>query len=217
MDSLPSELHYQFAGVPAFGTVVFNQTPRPAPGATITVNGVALVFDTDFSMGIGSNQAYSAVLVARRFAEKINGVSDDSRFSLNRIPHKDVFARVFAQTVILYSRVPGAAGNGLTLATSNSGAFTISGGFFSGGSNGNAIVAVGNQSVNHNEVLLSANTQVIPVGAKGWTATVITGTGTFGSAAGLPAGFSDSDTGTLGNTLTITAAAASTVYVRWNT
>lgn len=78
------------------------------------------------------------------------------------------------------------------------------------------------QSVTANVASLSASAQIIPVGAKGWTATCLTGTITItagggGSAASLPAGFSDGDPNTLLNTVTVTAAAASTAYVRWNT
>lgn len=218
MDSLPPDLYYQFAGAPATANVVFNQTPQPAAGATITVNGIVLAYGTDFNLGTGAVGSYSAIICARRFAERINGISDDSRFSLSKAPNADMFARVAGNTVYLFSRIPGTSGNNLTLATSNSAAFTISGGTFAGGSSGNSSIAVGGQSVAHHEILLGASaTQIIPIGAKGWTVSVLTGTATVGSAAALPAGFSDNDPNTLTNTLTITTAAASSAYVRWNT
>lgn len=58
--------------------------------------------------------------------------------------------------------------------------------------------------------------QDIPIGAKGWTVTFLTGTGTVGGSA-VPAGFSDSDGNTLAAAITVTTDAASTAYIRWNT
>lgn len=72
------------------------------------------------------------------------------------------------------------------------------------------------QSVTPHFVLLSASSQVIPIDAKGWTVSILTGTGSIGGVA-VPAGVSDSDTNTLFATVTIVADAASTAYVRWNT
>lgn len=67
-------------------------------------------------------------------------------------------------------------------------------------------------------VIVPASTpQVIPIGAKEWTVTVLTGTATVNGAAACPAGFSDGSTRTLLNTVTILTAAASTAYVRWAT
>lgn len=57
----------------------------------------------------------------------------------------------------------------------------------------------------------------IPAGSKGWTVTVLAGTGQIGSASPLPAGFSDSDPNTLASALAVTAGSSSSVYVRWNT
>lgn len=67
-------------------------------------------------------------------------------------------------------------------------------------------------------VIVAASTsQVIPIGAKEWTVTVLTGTATVNGAAACPAGFSDGSTKTLLNTVTVTCASASTAYVRWAT
>lgn len=55
----------------------------------------------------------------------------------------------------------------------------------------------------------------IPVGAAGWTFTVLTGTGGIGGVTGLPATFSDSDVNTTANPIICTTAAASSAYVRY--
>lgn len=73
------------------------------------------------------------------------------------------------------------------------------------------------QTVTRHSILLSASAQVIPAGAKGYGFTVITGTASDGTASGLPAGFSQSDYNTLAAGFTVTAAAASTCFVYWNT
>jgi len=56
----------------------------------------------------------------------------------------------------------------------------------------------------------------IPAGAKGWTFTVLTGTATFNGAAGLPAGFSDSDPNTLAVAISYALDTPGTAYVRYN-
>lgn len=63
----------------------------------------------------------------------------------------------------------------------------------------------------------ASSTQVIPIGAKGWTVSIITGTASIGAATGLPAGFSDADTNTLAATISVVTSSASSAYVRWNT
>lgn len=55
----------------------------------------------------------------------------------------------------------------------------------------------------------------IPMGSKGWTISYFTGTGTVGGVA-VPAGFSDSDSGTLATDLAVTTDATSSAYVRYN-
>jgi hypothetical protein len=79
-------------------------------------------------------------------------------------------------------------------------------------------LAGGPRTVTPHVALLGASaTQVIPSGAKGWSFAIMTGTATVGGVAGIPAGIGDSDAGTLAASLTITTAAASSAYVRWNT
>lgn len=63
----------------------------------------------------------------------------------------------------------------------------------------------------------ASTTQAIPIGAREWTITILTGTATFNGAAGLPAGFSDSGEAALVAEISITTDATSTAYVRWGT
>lgn len=58
-------------------------------------------------------------------------------------------------------------------------------------------------------------TYSIPIGAKGWTVSYFTGTGTVGGVA-VPAGFSDSDSGTLASAIVVTTDSGSSAYVRYN-
>lgn len=55
----------------------------------------------------------------------------------------------------------------------------------------------------------------IPISAKGWTVTFLTGTGTFGGQA-VSAGFSDFDLGTLAVAIAVTTDSTSSAYVRYN-
>lgn len=76
----------------------------------------------------------------------------------------------------------------------------------------------GTQTVTPNVALLGASaTQIIPAGAKGYSFVVLTGTASVGGVALIPAGVGDADPNTLAVALTITTAAASSAYVRWNT
>lgn len=78
-------------------------------------------------------------------------------------------------------------------------------------------VPVSGQPVTPNFDLLGASdSRSIPVGAKGWTATILTGTGTIGGLA-VPAGFSDGDPNTLLAAINVTTDGGSSAYVRWNT
>ncbi len=61
----------------------------------------------------------------------------------------------------------------------------------------------------------NGNTAVIPVGAKGWTVSVLAGVATINGIQ-VPTGFSDSDTGTVATAITVIGGAAASVYVRYN-
>lgn len=69
----------------------------------------------------------------------------------------------------------------------------------------------------HSAVVSASGSGSIPIGAKNWSFTVLTGTATFNGAASLPAGFSDSDTGVLAVAIAYSTDAASTAYVRYAT
>lgn len=80
-----------------------------------------------------------------------------------------------------------------------------------------AATSGGSTPVTPHFVLLGASaSQTIPSGARGWTVTFLTGTGTIGTRA-VPAGFSDSSEQTLAASIAVTTDAASSGYVRWNT
>lgn len=85
------------------------------------------------------------------------------------------------------------------------------------GSGGAINVSSTHQTVTPTAANMGASASVtIPAGSKGWTFTVLTGTGGVGGTTLLPAGFSDSDTNTLAASLTVTTASASSAYVRYN-
>lgn len=88
------------------------------------------------------------------------------------------------------------------------------GGFNQGGAGG---VVVTPQTVTPNfHAIAASGTFTIPAGAKGWTAAILTGTGTIGGIA-IAVPFSDSDDNTLASGITVTTDSASTAFVRWNT
>lgn len=67
----------------------------------------------------------------------------------------------------------------------------------------------------HPHAMGASASYTIPAGAKGWTISYFTGTGTVGGAA-VPAGFSDSDSQTLTANLIVTTDSGSSAYVRYN-
>lgn len=84
-------------------------------------------------------------------------------------------------------------------------------------STGAQTVSSAAQTVTPNIVELGASaTQVIPIGAKGWTYGILSGTATVNGVA-LAAGFTDGDPYTLAATITIITGATSSAYIRWNT
>lgn len=84
------------------------------------------------------------------------------------------------------------------------------------------VILIGNSIVNQKPVTpsfhsLGASTSFsIPIGARGWTVTFLTGTGTIGGKA-VPAGFSESDPNTLAAAIAIATDSGSSAYVRYNT
>lgn len=78
------------------------------------------------------------------------------------------------------------------------------------------VISMDDQTTPNFVALPASSSQVIPAGAKGWTVSILTGTGTIGGLT-VPAGFSDSDTDTTLVPITVTTNANSTAYVRWLT
>lgn len=70
--------------------------------------------------------------------------------------------------------------------------------------------------VTNNFATITTGSQVVPIGAKGWSAIFMTGTGTVNSQA-VVAGASIGDPNITANTVTIAVDADSSAFVRWNT
>ena len=84
-----------------------------------------------------------------------------------------------------------------------------------GGVSGGGLVVAQPTVTQHGSVVSGAGT--IPVGAKGWSFTVLTGPiASFNGAANLPVGFSDSDANTLAAAISYDATGG-TAYVRYAT
>lgn len=84
---------------------------------------------------------------------------------------------------------------------------------FSASGGGGVVVAP--QEVAYLSFVLSPGASSIPVGAQGWTFTVLTGTADFNGANNLPAGFSDGEVTRLKTAITINVDSASTAYLRY--
>lgn len=208
-------------GRPAVATVTFG-TSAPVAGNTLTINGIAYTYGTDWGSRFSGTFTpnYVPGSSVRDLAELINGTDDQGRGSLTSSPNNTVYARAAGATLLLFAREPGTAGNAYTLSTSNSTAFVVSGATFSGGTAGagmSTTSTIVNPTVTANfEDLAATESQVIPVGAKGWAVTVFTGSATINGKT-VVEGYSGGDPNTLANTVTVTMAAASTGFVRWNT
>lgn len=179
---------------------------------------------TPYFVLIGADAAASIVNAA---AAITGTASKGTLFSNNTNPNPVVTAVATSSTVLtVTATAPGADGNGIPLSETMTnaawGAGTTVGGISASlqvtGAGGGAIPVTPQSVTQQPSVIVPASTsQVIPIGAKEWTVSVLTGTATVNGAAGCPAGFSDGSTQTLLNTVTITTAATSTAYVRWAT
>ena len=97
-------------------------------------------------------------------------------------------------------------------------AFSLTGTTLPGGGTlpANITVSLTPGTVTPNIVSVGASASgSIPSGAKGWTITFLSGTGTLGGRA-VSAGFSDSDTNTTAAAIAYTTNANSSAYVRYN-
>ena len=158
--------NYMTHGLPATATVTFTRVP--AAGATITVNGVVATYQTDFS-----SRGLNVADVAESFAAWVNGSPDGYKSTHTATnPTGTFYAVYYGNVVRLVSRLPGAAGNAYTLATSDSATITVSAATFAGGANGGPTTAVLETGTTALTGIFSAITMVTDV-----TFTTLTGLG----------------------------------------
>lgn len=120
------------APVNASGTVTLTNASIAA-GNTVTVAGVVFTAETSGATGAQFNIGGTATITASNMVAAIN-----SDTSINKL----VLASSNAGVVTITSLVPGAIGNFLTLATSNSTGFGLSAATLASGSGGSETVAV---------------------------------------------------------------------------
>lgn len=138
------------APVAATQTIVF-ESDDPGENDTITVNGVVYTINATpsttgaYSIDLSTTEA----TLAQNFTHAINRTgTPGTNYSLYVAGHPDVSASLDTATVTLTARVPGTAGNALTLAASDDGtSVTVGGATFSGGLDANAAVSVGSNFV----------------------------------------------------------------------
>lgn len=215
---------------PTAATGVLTFSNQPANGETVTVGPFTYVWtnvtanvtgQTPYYVLIGTNTAGSIT----NLTAAINGTaSKGTLFSNNTRPNTLATAVATSGTILTITATnPGADGNGIatteTMANASWGAGTTTGGvsaaLLTSGSGGGSSPAGAPVTINSVAVPQST-TGSIPIGAKGWTFTVLAGTATFNGVAALPAGFSESDVNTLAAAISYTTASASTAYVRYN-
>lgn len=152
------------------------------------------------------------------------GGGGDTLFTAATPVNKFVTAVATSSTVLtVTAKETGAGPNAIptteTMSVAAWGAATLAGGTYgalkTSGAGGGSSPAGAPVTVT-SAIVPQSTTATIPIGAKGWTFTVLTGTATFNGAAALPAGFSDSDVNTLAAAISYTTASASTAYVRYN-
>lgn len=121
-------------GTAATGTVVFSATD-PTDQDTITVDGIVYTIEN----GVLGNtydvdMSTTETTMAANFAAAINrSGTPGTDYSPGIAAHPTVKATVNSATVTLTARIPGTAGNSITLAESSTGA-TVSGATLTGGS-----------------------------------------------------------------------------------
>lgn len=125
---------YRPFGGPSYATVQFKVAP--SNGVTVTINGDVYTAGVDFSGATVPVRAAQALTAAIR--------SDIGTAFLNNLkqPIRPYCAIWYNDTVFLFATTPGSSGNGLTLATSNSGQVAISGANFAGGIDATQIVSI---------------------------------------------------------------------------
>lgn len=132
LDSLPV---YRPYGDPAFATIQFKMIPNN--GDTVTIAGTVLTYGVDFSGATTVVRAAQALTAAIRSDIAVSYLQSDKQ------PVRPFCAFWYNDTVFLFATQPGTGGNALTLATSNTAAFNLSGATFGGGINGSPMVSSG--------------------------------------------------------------------------
>jgi phage tail sheath gpL-like len=122
--------------IAATGTVTFIPTD-PTDEDKITVDGIVYTIQagalSNYDVALSTTEA----TMAANFAAAINrnDVQGSTKYASNIAAHPTVKASVSTAVVTLTARVPGAAGNAITLTTNSTGA-TVSGATLTGGADG---------------------------------------------------------------------------------
>lgn len=135
---------YAANGLQAIGTITIASVP--AAGDTVTIDGVVYTAGTNFRITGAHNQVDNTSDIARSLVAAINDEPSDRLESVASdtiTPTKSVWAVQYdGNKVVVVARVPGTAGNSITLATSAALVFVLSGATLSGGVAGAAIGSV---------------------------------------------------------------------------
>lgn len=194
---------------------------------TVTIGGTVYTFiATLTTTGNQVKIAGSASDTIDNLIAAINKATGDGvQYSYNTAKNLFVTAAAGAgDTMVVTAIQAGADGNGIatteTMSAGSWGAVTLTGGvsgaLLTAPASGASAPAGGPVTVVSAAVGASGSGS-IPIGAKGWTFTVLTGTATFNGVASLPTGFSESDVNTLAVAIAYSTASASSAYVRYNT
>lgn len=219
------------ASTPTAATQALTLSGNASEGETFTVGLTVYTWTAIAANYTGQTANYvkigvdAATSITNAAAAITGTASKGTLFSNNTRQNPLVTAVATSSTILTITAInPGADGNGIstteTMASASWGAATTTGGvsaaLLTSGSGGGSSPAGAPITINSAAVPQST-TGSIPIGAKGWTFTVLTGTATFNGVTSLPAGFSESDVNTLAAVISYTTASASTAYVRYNT
>jgi hypothetical protein len=196
----------------ASGTILVAAVP--AAGDTLTIQGTVITFVAANPTG---NQVLIGATAAATAINLLAFLNSSSDVNISKMTYSGTGATITATSV-----VAGTAGNAYTLATSDTGAFTLSGATLSGGTNNTGNATVGSMSVGpkfkpgvYSAVCLTATTAQVydPNGVE-------LGVATFGTAFTDPQiNFTITAGGTpcaAGDTFLLVAAAGSGNYVLAN-
>lgn len=213
----------------ATGTLTSDNT-APSDGDTVTIGTQVYTARTALTASTTANEVLinstaDAFLLNLIRAINKSGTPGTDYGSLT-VKNSDVTAAtsVTAHAFVVTAIVAGGVGNNVATTDTSAhlswGQTTLTGGvsgaLLTSGAGGGSSPAGATVTIVSAAVGASGS-GTIPIGAKGWTFTVLTGTATFNGAASLPAGFSESDVNTLTAAIAYSTASASSAYVRYNT